>query len=179
MSGHPRLSPLTRSQILIIVLQYKHLQLYQESVKAFVYSVKLKLELNVLSKLIDLVHGSSRDRSMTLDMIDSNTINGQTVSDVPRHMSAPGPFDDWLAADVKRSEKQQDMGRHDVQPVTASSSSGPSHSNDKEDDTDDEKDEDIDRIRRTLSQRSPSVAFARSSGRESDMMYAEMMHSIR
>lgn len=165
---------------MLIVLQYKHLQLYQESVKAFVYSVKLKLELNVLSKLIDLVSGGSernRNRSMTLEMIDSNVLNGQTVSDVPRNMSVAGPFDEWLASDVKRSEKQKDHNQ--IESGVASSSSGPSVSKEKGNETDDDEDDDVDKIRRTLSQRSPSLAMARNSGRETDLMYADILNSIK
>lgn len=162
---------------MLIVLQYKHLQLYQESIKAFVYSVKLKLELNVLSKLIDLVSGNARTRSMTLDMIDSNTINGQTIGDVPRMMSIAGPFDDWLAADGKLSGKQKDISQ--AESGVASSSSGPSVSKEKGYETDDDNDDDMDRIRRTISQRSPSMALARNSGREADLMYADILSSIK
>ena len=41
------------AQIALILLQFLHFQLYQEAVKAFVYSVKLKLEVNILSKLVN------------------------------------------------------------------------------------------------------------------------------
>jgi hypothetical protein len=71
--------------IAIVALQFLHYQLYQESIKAFVYSVKLKLELNILSKLVDLVSGdSTKNRSMTLDLIDQSTIAGQAQEDIRR-----------------------------------------------------------------------------------------------
>ncbi|KIW91459.1 uncharacterized protein Z519_08355 [Cladophialophora bantiana CBS 173.52] len=66
----------------LVAPQFKRLQLYQESIKAFVYSVKLKLELNILSKLVDLVQRSSIDRSLTLEFIDANSIVGQTQAAV-------------------------------------------------------------------------------------------------
>jgi hypothetical protein len=78
---------LTCAEIALIVLEYKHLQLYQESIKAFVYSVKLKLELNILSKLVDLVNGDSLSRSMTLDMIDPTTLSGQAQSEIRGEMA--------------------------------------------------------------------------------------------
>ncbi|RMZ84140.1 hypothetical protein DV738_g534, partial [Chaetothyriales sp. CBS 135597] len=53
--------------VALVVLQYKHLQLYQEIIKAVVYGIKLKLELNILSKLVDLVGGGSNVRTMTGD----------------------------------------------------------------------------------------------------------------
>ncbi|RMZ91952.1 hypothetical protein DV736_g812, partial [Chaetothyriales sp. CBS 134916] len=67
--------------VALVVLEFKHLQLYQETIKAVVYSVKLKLELNILSKLVDLVDGGkSTLRSMTLTgTIDSDAILGQAA----------------------------------------------------------------------------------------------------
>lgn len=71
-----------------MVLQYKHYQLYQESIKGFVYSVKLKLELNILSKLVNLVHGNASSRQMTLEAIDSNAIAGQAQAELRQEFFA-------------------------------------------------------------------------------------------
>lgn len=159
--------------ILIIVLQYKHLQLYQESIKAFVYSVKLKLELNVLSKLVDLV-GNQRQQSMTLNMFETNaTIQGQALSDGTRGMSGPGPLDGWLASDGKDLEKQ--THNYASNSVVASSSSQPSNVPD-EDEAKDEEDDEIDKITRTLSQQ--SRARVRDGRRESDVLYADFIRSM-
>lgn len=123
---------------------------------------------------------------MTLDLVESNTINGQAVSDVPRFMSVAGPFDEWLAADVKRSEKQKESANANVESAVASSSSGPSDLgpsdlNDKvhDSDDDDEPDEDMDRIRRTLSHQSTAFRNRRNTGRDSDLMYADILNSIK
>ena len=78
---------LTREQVALVILEFKHLQLYQESIKVFVYSVKLKLELNILSKLVDLVEGKSTRRSTTLEAIDSNAIAGQAQAEVRQELS--------------------------------------------------------------------------------------------
>lgn len=159
--------------ILIIVLQYKHLQLYQESIKAFVYSVKLKLELNVLSKLVDLV-GNQRQQSMTLNMFETNTIQGRALSDGTRGMSGPGPLDEWLTSDNKDPEKQKHTN-YAIDSVVASSSSQPSDVTDEAEPRDEEDDE-IDKITRTLSQQ--SRARVRDSGRESDVLYADFVRSM-
>ncbi|KAJ9634425.1 hypothetical protein H2204_006250 [Knufia peltigerae] len=87
--------------IALIVLEYKHLQLYQESIKAFVYSVKLKLELNILSKLVDLVNRDSISRSMTLDVINPTTLSGQAQSEIRGEMAELGHFMSSTSTDEK------------------------------------------------------------------------------
>ncbi|RMD40235.1 hypothetical protein DV735_g4897, partial [Chaetothyriales sp. CBS 134920] len=80
-------------KVALVVLQFKHLQLYQEIIKAVVYGVKLKLELNILSKLVDLVGGSgSNVRTMTgEENLDSKDIfGGQTDDPTGRQFSTVG-----------------------------------------------------------------------------------------
>lgn len=90
-------------QIALLVMQFRHMQLYQESFKILFYSIKLKLEMNILSKLVDLVHGSSvKNRSMTLEAIDSNAVQGQAQLDVQREMSGRGSIIKWYGSDSSR-----------------------------------------------------------------------------
>lgn len=145
-----------------MILQYKHLQLYQESIKAFVYSVKLKLELNILSKLVDLVHGTSTSRSMTLDIIDSNAIPGQAQADVRRELSGHENLGGWFVSDDRGAMKHIEDS-HGTEPRLSSSVSRPPGDNDE--------------ITRILSQRSRHTA--RTSDRESDILYAEVLRSLK
>ena len=46
--------------IVLLAIQYNNLHLYEQSIKAFVYSVKLKLEFAILGKLVDLVQSGQR-----------------------------------------------------------------------------------------------------------------------
>ena len=151
--------------IVLIVLQFKHLQLYQEAIKAFVYSVKLKLELNILSKLVDLVHGDSANRRMTLEIIDANTLTGQARSNMQKEMSG---LDRLNSTD----KVPQDLGEHgytdgprtraSVQPVRTS-----------------DEDNDMDGIARVVLPQSTNRYSARTSGRDSDILYADMLRSMK
>ena len=93
-------------QVALVILEFKHLQLYQESIKVFVYSVKLKLELNILSKLVDLVEGKSTRRSTTLEEIDSNAIVGQAQADVRQELSL-SDVGGWSKSDEKVAALEQ------------------------------------------------------------------------
>lgn len=155
-----------------------HYQLYQESIKVFVYSVKLKLELNILSKLVDLVNGNASTRSMTLDVIDSNAIQGQARDDVRRELdfADPGGLGRWFgsgdgdAGDEKhRPVSYVDYGAGDGgggRPHRSGSGVSPKSLAG-----------DTDEISQVLSNQSDVTA--RTKGRESDMMYADMLRSMR
>ncbi|OAP64710.1 hypothetical protein AYL99_00682 [Fonsecaea erecta] len=146
----------------LVMLQYKRLQLYQESIKGFVYSVKLKLELNILSKLVDLVQGSPTERSMTLDIIDASSIAGQTQAAVRRESWGPGQLSAWpSAADKDIEEHIEDV--HYPKTMNASLHSRPP--------------DDVDDITRVLSQHSRYTA--RTASRESDILYAEALRSLK
>ncbi|KAJ9656289.1 hypothetical protein H2198_005064 [Neophaeococcomyces mojaviensis] len=148
--------------IAIVTLQYLHFQLYQESIKGFVYSVKLKLELNILSKLVDLVDSNAASRSMTLDIIDSNALPGQARADVQREMSESGNFGNSFEHDEKIALRKIDEGLE----------AGTSRSNSSTQPSDDNNG-----ITRVFSNQSRCTA--RTSGRESDIMYADVLRSMK
>ena len=138
-----------------------HRQLYQESIKAVVYSVKLKLELNILSKLVDLVQGTSTNRSTTLEIIDASAIPGQAQAEVRREMSISGDVGGESVSDDKGGVKHIENGHASMREhiPSVSGSAG-----------------EIDGIARILSHH--SSYSARTSGRESDILYADFLRSL-
>jgi hypothetical protein len=133
--------------IALLFMQYKHMRIYQQATKAFIYSVKLKLELNILSKLVDLVQGTQRNHSRTLDDIDLNAIPGQAQTAMVRELSTSSS-----KAIVHHLETE-----HVAWPGT--------------------KEPDLEDIRSNSQQ---SYAYSsRTTGRESDKLYADMLRSIR
>ncbi|KAJ9650565.1 hypothetical protein H2198_010130 [Neophaeococcomyces mojaviensis] len=146
--------------VALVVLQYKHLQLYQESIKGFVYSVKLKLELNILSKLVDLVNGASTNRTMTLEVIDSTAIPGQAQTEVKRELSRQENLGSFFGNDNKGAMKYTE----DSLTVKRRRSSAVSRSPDENDG--------ITQI--------PSQQFRRrrTSDQESSALYADMVRSL-
>jgi hypothetical protein len=186
--------------IVIICLQFLHYQLYQEALKVFFYSVKLKLELNILSKLVDLVHGGNQQRaSMTLDVIDSNTITGQerdlvkaeqtVTSSSNRRFSAKSWFGS-LHSDAKGPMEQINEERLSVDeksqmplsPLPAvlngpTSTHGiPTSTKRSSSSGDDEMDE-ISPAMADSSISRPAPRFR--SHRESDLMYADFLRETR
>ena len=143
--------------VAIVSMQYLHYQLYQEAIKAFVYSLKLKLELNILSKLVNVVHGNKASRAMTLEYIDSNAIAGQARSEVQREMNEKHFWNKSQGSAAKETVQDRE-----VDPLDSASSSN--------------RHDDGDEITRVLSQR--STMTARTRGRESDILYADMLKSI-
>ena len=134
--------------IILLFLQYKHWRIYQQCTKAFIYSVKLKLELNILSKLVDLVQGSQQSMMNTLDEIDSRALPGQAQKDLYRDFSTPS---------LKGA----------VDHIEDSGTSAPiSNTEDKLD------------TMRTLSH-SPTAYSSRTTGRDSDILYADMLKAIK
>lgn len=147
------------SQIALITLQFLHFQLYQEAIKAFVYSVKLKLEIHILSKLVNVVQGNQNSRAMTLEFIDSSAIAGQARAEIRREMREP-QYD----AEKDNSGSLQKINEDaELGPLDSASSSQQT----------DEKDE----ITRVLS--NTTMRSARTKGRrESDIMYADFVRSM-
>lgn len=140
-------------QLALVVLQYLHYQLYQEALKVFVYSVKLKLELNILSKLVDVFKSNKSRRSVTFDAIDSYAIQGQARTDMHREMAGIPVIEGQVAPrDVVSFVRVRDYSEG-----SACSSSLPD-----------------DGITRVITYNS-----ARTSGRETDHMYAEMLKSMK
>lgn len=150
---------------MIVALQFLHYQLYQESLKGFFYSVKLKLELNILSKLVDLVHGNATHRSTALEVIDSDVIRGQGATEVQGGISPMEQPTRWNPSykGVMGHIKENDHNHTEHPSLEASSSS--TKAVDEEDG-----------IMRMTSQQS---SRARARGRESDVWYAEVLRSMR
>lgn len=161
--------------VAIVALQFLHLQLYQEVIKGFVYSVKLKLEIHILSKLVDLVGDNqhSADRRMTLDVIDSNAIEGQAREEVRREMDLfnnQNSLGSWYGTgDEKNMAMTETRDEHQLnQNATARrrrSVSGARQSSEVDDE-----------ISQVISNQSESPARIR--GRESDLLYADMLRSM-
>ncbi|OAG41878.1 hypothetical protein AYO21_03881 [Fonsecaea monophora] len=146
----------------LVMLQYKRLQLYQESIKGFVYSVKLKLELNILSKLVDLVQRDSMDRSMNLEIIDASSLAGQTQAAVRRESWIPDHLGSWASTTDKGVEKHME----EVYNSKAADTFPGSRPSDE-----------VDGITRVFSQN--SRYSARTARRESDILYAEVLRSMK
>ena len=151
------------------MLQYKHLQLYQESIKAFVYSVKLKLELNILSRLVDLVHGNKASTSMTLNTVDSNAIEGQA----PAEMRQESQGSDQLSTEYFSTK-------------FASTDKGTVQHNENDHATTSKPEASFDHGRRPEHDNvlepvvsSHSRYTSRTSGRESDVLYADFLRDMK
>lgn len=147
-----------------MALEYLHFQLYQEAIKGFVYSVKLKLEVNILSKLVALVASNKTVRSMTLDIIDSSAIAGQAQKDVQRELNKANPFSDPIERNEKNVSEKQNI-EEGIEPKSRSSGSST------------QQRDDGDGITRVFSHNSRMTA--RTVGRETDMMYADFMQSMK
>lgn len=143
------------------MLQYLHLQLYQESIKGFVYSVKLKLELNILSKLIDFVDGGSRNQSIALEDVDATILSGTSQADIQREMTGNGQSNTWFGSDAKGPTNQIDDT-----PATGSTGSS-SYSR---------RNTELDGFKRSISR--PSRFASRTHGRDSDIDYADILRDL-
>ncbi len=151
------------------MLQYKHLQLYQESIKAFVYSVKLKLELNILSRLVDLVHGNKASTSMTLNTVDSNAIEVQTPAEMRQESKGSEQlstdyFSTKFASTDKGTVQHNEIEYATPSKLEASFGYGgrPDHD---------------DALEPVVS--SHSRYTSRTSGRESDVLYADFLRDMK
>lgn len=122
------------------------------------YSVKLKLELNILSKLVDLVTGRPTDNTTTLDVIDSASVPGQ--ADLRRELSGKSISHDFAGFEDIMIEKNGTSNERELSnPMSHSTSS-----------------EGSDLIHRATS--NASRINSRVSGRESDIMYADILRSM-
>ena len=79
--------------IVLLVIEYKSLHIYEQCVKGFVYSVKLKLELAILGKLVDLVQQSQRSLSNAMGTVEDCIERTDTSPTRRRTMSLSNP---WL-----------------------------------------------------------------------------------
>lgn len=158
--------------VAIVAMQFLHYQLYQETIKGFVYSVKLKLELHILSKLVDLVgNDRSEHRAMELCEIDSNAIEGQAQAEIRHEMSTLD------TSSLQMNDRGTSSGIGDEKALaTGSVQSGQKNRNTYTTISSiPNSSEEGDHINRVVSSQSQS---ARTQGRESDLMYAEMMRSL-
>ena len=132
----------------------------------FVYSVKLKLELSILSKLADLVRGNRAERSGTLNTIEDTTIEGRSAS----VMMEPGlgRVNNWYGKYGKDTESG--AGRTSDERVGRGKALEPvAHDLNQSDTSDDMSHGGL----------QPMRSSARTSGRESDLMYAEFLASCK
>lgn len=159
----PKLLQTNTVQVVLIALEFLDYQLYQETLKGFIYAIKLKLELNILSRLVDLVDNKStrKERSMTLDVIDSTAINGAPQSDGQQELSWPGGLNNPFERDEKVDLNNVEDGHKSKNSSSGSFTKGP---------------DDGDEISRVLSNRSKTTA--RTKGRESDVMYADILRAM-
>ena len=184
--------------VVIIALEFLHYQLYQEALKGVFYSIKLKLELNILSKLVDLVSGGNvRNRSNTLEIIDADAITSpqpgtlhrdfseQDMRDVQQKRQIVGELGAWsptgydekgrLREDVtERPHGDGGICRFASREEGGESSSSPSKDGD-------EKDEVGDEIMRmaALSQQETYSSSRTRGRRESDIWYAEALREMK
>ncbi|KAJ9656396.1 hypothetical protein H2198_004974 [Neophaeococcomyces mojaviensis] len=95
--------------IALLVLEYSGQRVMERTFKGFVYSVKLKLEFAILSKLVDLVQSSQRNLSHALADVDtfvdvSRTGTTSTVlSTVQAPRSSNNELPGWMAKLEERS----------------------------------------------------------------------------
>ena len=143
-------------------MQFLHYQLYQEGLKGFFYSVKLKLELNILSKLVDLVNGNAAHRTTSLGFIDVDTIPGQAPSDLQREVSPMEQPIGWRPS-YSKGILENVKEDHLDQPKLEDSTTNPL--------------DDSNGIMRLTSEQ--TSFSSRTRGRESDVWYAEMLRSMK
>lgn len=87
--------------IALLVLEYVGLYTLQTTLKAAVYSVKLKLEFGVLRKLVSLVHArpaesSSSDQDTYPTFVDPNQITGDVTRAAPAYSRRQSQYP-WTA----------------------------------------------------------------------------------
>ncbi|KAJ9603431.1 hypothetical protein H2200_012209 [Cladophialophora chaetospira] len=157
--------------IATVALEFLHYQLYQEGLKGFFYSVKLKLELNILSKLVDLVGGAggAQRRTTSLGVIDVDTLPGVTANDLQREVSPMEQPNGWHPSFSKGIMEHITEDRLDQTKAEES----PSNASNARDDSDEISAE----IMRMATQQTSHSS--RMRGRESDMWYAEMLRDMK
>lgn len=88
--------------IALLVLEYSGHRVEERLFKGFVYSVKLKLEFAILSKLVGLVQSSQRTLSNALADVDtfvdaSRTTSAALIPTAYQPKSTADQMPDWLA----------------------------------------------------------------------------------
>jgi hypothetical protein len=88
----------------LLSIEYRNLRVLEQTVKAVVYSVKLKLEFAILGKLVEVVkRGSNVERVMdTVEFVDWRTV-GEDMTRAPE--SRKREFSGVYAEHVERKER--------------------------------------------------------------------------
>ena len=162
--------------IVLLVIQYKNLHIYEQSVKAFVYSVKLKLEFAILGKLVDLVQKSQRTLSNALGTMD-DCVEPTASSPTRERTLSPGSSMPWMRnrdkLPIQHIEHKENgsLGSGDLNGGFGNEDLNGGFGNN------DLKPGQHDSDEKTLSPGSVSSG-PRQKGRESDIMYADFMRSM-
>lgn len=92
--------------VLLLVVEYYDLHIVEISLKPFVYSVKLKLEFAVLSKLVETsstVQANRRRLSLTPDLFDPNVVSFDSTRPLPVQKNATGTDVDFAVDPTRKS----------------------------------------------------------------------------
>lgn len=92
--------------VLLLVVEYYDLHIAEISLKPFVYSVKLKLEFAVLSKLVETsssVQMNRRSLSLTTDRFDPNGVSFDSTHPLPVLPNATGTDLDFAVDPTRKS----------------------------------------------------------------------------
>ena len=154
---------LTRAQIALLAIQYKNLHIYEQTVKSFVYSVKLKLEFSILGKLVDIVQESKRSLTNALGDIEDCIDQHKLSPDLHRTISPLSKPEHIVVAEKTSSQhlEHRDDGSSDTVPTRQ----GLAHGSMSEPE-------------RSYSNDSISNKARRRGARETEIEYAEIVRSI-
>jgi len=148
----------------LLAVEYKDYRVLEQTIKGYVYSVKLKLEFVILRRLVELVESSKRNLSQTLEDV-SAFVDESRASPVVTRIGTEDSKPSWLV-DLERRNAVGGLHRtatHTSQNVVV--------------------DEEKNAIG-PVSPRSIPVVYSPSSWRnrrsttDSDLMYAEMLRDI-
>lgn len=92
--------------VLLLVVEYYDLHIAEISLKPFVYSVKLKLEFAVLSKLVETsssVQMNRRSLSLATDRFDPNVVSFDSTHPLPVLQNATGTDLDFAVDPTRKS----------------------------------------------------------------------------
>ena len=73
----------------LLAIEYRNLHVLEQTFKSFIYSVKLKLEFTILSKLVEFSKSTQRTLSNALADMDDFVTGARTNSDMTRVASQP------------------------------------------------------------------------------------------
>jgi hypothetical protein len=135
-----------------LAIQYKNLHIFEQTVKGFVYSVKLKLEFSILGKLVDIVQENKRALTIALGDMENCVDNATPSSPVLQRQGSPNSIPLAEKASLHHLEHPLDM----ITETPNGSISEHTHRN----------------------QSIESAQARRRGAKESDIAYAEVVRSI-